>query len=42
MEVRSTGAAECEVHSVAELQKILNALEEGTMICVSLEVSDEE
>lgn len=42
MEVRSTGAAECEVHSVAELQKILNALEEDTMICVSLEVPDDE
>ncbi|MDD7349457.1 MAG: hypothetical protein PUG66_06380 [Clostridiales bacterium] len=42
MEVRSTGAAECEVHSVAELQKILNALEEDTMICLSLEVPDDE
>ena len=42
MEVRSTVAAECEAHSVTELQEILNAAKEGTMICVSLEVPDEE
>ena len=42
MEVRSTVAAECEAHSVTELQEIVNAAKEDTMICVSLEVPDDE
>ena len=42
MEVEKTTVTECEAHSVTELQEILNAAKEGTMICVSLEVPDEE
>ena len=42
MEVQKTKVEELEAHSVTELQEILNAAKEGTMICVSLEVSDEE
>lgn len=42
MEVQKTKVAELEAHSVTELQEILNAAKEGTMICVSLEVPDEE
>lgn len=42
MEVQKTTVTECEAHSVTELQEILNAAKEATMICVSLEVSDEE
>ena len=42
MEVETTTVTECEAHSVTELEEILNATKEGTMICVSVEVPDEE
>ena len=42
MQVEKTTVTECEAHSVTELQEILNAAKEGMMICVSLEVPDEE
>ena len=38
MEVQTTTVTELEARSVTELQEILNAAKEGTMICVSLEV----
>ena len=42
MEVQTTTVTELEARSVTELQEILNAAKEGTMICVSLEVPDDE
>ena len=42
MEVQKTTVTELEAHSVTELQEILNATKEGTMICVSVEVPDGE
>ena len=42
MEVQITTVTELEVRSVTELQEILNAAKEGTMICVCLEVSEDE
>ena len=42
MEVQTTTVTELEVRSVTELQEILNTAKEGTMICVSLEVPDDE
>ena len=42
MEVQTTTVTELEARSVTELQEILNTMKEGTMICVSLEVPDDE
>ena len=41
MEVQKTTVTELEARSVTELQEIVNAAKEDTMICVSLEVPDE-
>ena len=42
MEVQTTTVTELEARSVTELQEILNDTKEGTMICVSLEVPEDE
>lgn len=42
MEVQTTTVTELEVRSVTELQEILNAAKEGTMICVCLEVPEDD
>ena len=42
MEVQKTTVTELEARSVTELQEIVNAAKEDTMICVSLEVPDDE
>ena len=42
MEVQKTTVTELEARSVPELQEIVNAAKEGMMICVSLEVPEDE
>ena len=42
MEVQKTTVTELEARSVTELQEIVNAAKEDTMICVSLEVPEVE
>ena len=42
MEVQKTTVTEFEARSVTELPEIVNAAKEDTMICVSLEVPDDE
>ena len=42
MEVQKTTVTELEARSVTELQEIVNVAKEDTMICVSLEVPDDE
>ena len=42
MEVQKTTVTELEARSVTELQEIVNAAKEDTMICVSLEVPVDE
>ena len=42
MEVQKTTVTELEARSVTDLQEIVNAAKEDTMIFVSLEVPDDE
>ena len=42
MEVQKTTVTELEARSVTELQEIVNDAKEDPMICVSLEVPDDE
>ena len=42
MEVQTTTVTELEARSVTELQEILNAAKEGTMICVRRTAPDVE
>ena len=42
MEVQKTTVTQLHTRTEAEMQEIVNAAKEDTMICVSLEVPDDE